>query len=150
MSDRTGSVSGHPIGATLAGTLLFVIGLAIAAGTYENAWKERERRQHFLHAEGTVVAVLGTGASARPVVAFTSSSGDHLSFTDRRTGRFALGNRLSVLYPPENPIAAMVDDAGVRWLRTLLAAGIAFVLIGIGGYVAWYARRWHAAHAAES
>ena len=91
MSDRTGSVSGHPIGATLAGTLLFVIGLAIAAGTYENAWKERERRQHFLHAEGTVVAVLGTGASARPVVAFTSSSGDHLSFTDRRTSSLGGG-----------------------------------------------------------
>ena len=42
VSDRTGRVSRHPLGATLAGTLLFVIGLAIAAGTYEN-WLERAR-----------------------------------------------------------------------------------------------------------
>jgi hypothetical protein len=149
VSDRTGRVTGHPLGATLAGTLLFVIGLAIGAGTYENWWKERELRTQLVTAQGTVVAVLGQKDSGRPVVAFVTSSGDHLSFTDRRTGRFAIGNAVRVLYPTANPLAAIVDDTSTRRLRTLAGSAAALLLIFLGAYVAWYARRWQAAQVEE-
>jgi hypothetical protein len=137
---RTDGVGGHPLGATIAGVLLFAIGVAIAAGTYESAWKERERRQQLLKAEGTVVAVVGGTNAGRPVVAFATASGERLSFTDRRSATYALGERVTVLYPPENPIAAIIDDGGGR-AKTMLPTMAGLLVAVFGAYVAWAGRR---------
>ena len=140
MPGRPDGVGGHPLGATIAGVLLFAIGLAIAAGTYESSWKERARRQQLLKAEGKVVAVVGGTNAGRPVVAFATASGERLSFTDRRSAPYALGERVTVLYPPENPIAAIIDEGGVR-AKTLLSPAAGLLLAALGAYVAWSARR---------
>jgi hypothetical protein len=131
----------HHLGASIAGVLLFAMGVAIAAGTYEAYSKDRGARERLLVADGTVVAVIGQGRSVRPVVAFVTSAGEHLSFTGKAPGSFASGNRVQVLYPPQNPVAAIVDDRASIRSRALLTTAVALLSAVLGAYVAWTARR---------
>jgi Protein of unknown function (DUF3592) len=151
VSDGPDGVAGHPLGATLAGVLLFTIGLAIAAGTFENEWQEHQRRRGFIQTEGTVVAQIrqqtSSGTQYAPLVAFITASGERISFTapEHDTTTYYLGAKVLVIYAPENPAAATVDSK-TRYVRVALAAGASLLLVGLGAYVAWYARRWESAH----
>ena len=140
MPDRPDGVSRHPLGATIAGVLLFAIGVAIAVGTYETSWQNRERRHQLLKADGTVVAVVGGTNAGRPVVSFATASGERLGFTDRRAGTYSPGERVTVLYPPENPAAAIIDDGGGS-AKTLLPTMAGLLVAVFGAYVAWAGRR---------
>jgi hypothetical protein len=126
--------------AALAGVVLFAVGIAIAAGTYETYWKNREAREQLLSAEGTVVAVLGQGSSVRPVVSFVSNAGDHLSFTGKQPGPYSPGSRVRVLYPAANPDAAIVDDPGSARAKTIFPTLAGLLVAALGAYVAWSAR----------
>ena len=108
----------HPVRATLAGILLFVIGLAIAGGAYMNYSRERERLEAWLRADGEVVQVLhlSNGAS-RPVIAFTAG-GDRYRFTASgrlAEHRYGIGDRVAVRYPIGDPSAAVIDSPALRW-----------------------------------
>ena len=140
MPDRPDRVGRHPLGATIAGVLLFAIGVVIAAGTYERSSQNRERRHQLLTAEGTVVAVVGGTNAGRPVVSFATASGERLGFTDRRSGTYAPGERVTVLYPPENPTAAIIDDVG-EGAKTMLPTMAGLLVAVFGAYVAWAGRR---------
>lgn len=136
----------YPVRATLAGVLLFVIGMAIAGGTLLSERGDRERRQAWLTAAGTVVDVLPgpAGGSPRPVVSFTTPEGERIRFTPMgRTGWRSpeVGDAIPVIYPVGLPGEARIDPRAVRRLRTGIAAGAALVLMALGGYVAYYARR---------
>ena len=131
MPDRPDGVGRHPLGATIAGVLLFAVGVAMAASTYETSWQNRERGHRLLTAEGTVVAVVGGTNAGRPVVSFATASGERLGFTDRRSGTYAPGQRVTVRYPPENPTAAIIDDGGVG-AKTMLPT-MAKLLVAVFG-----------------
>ena len=99
--------------ATLAGILLFVIGLAIAGGAFQNYRRERERLEGWDRAEGRVAQILHlSGGASRPVVSFTASNGDHIRFTavGALTGRaYQVGDSVIVLYPRDDPSAARLE-----------------------------------------
>ena len=140
----------YPLRATIAGVLLFVIGLAIAGSTLISERRDRERRQAWISAAGTVVDVLPGPAdgSPRPVVSFETPEGERVRFTPMTRGRWPtldVGDSVSVIYPFGMPNEARIDPRGLRWARTGIALGAALVLIGLGGYVAWYAQRRAAA-----
>jgi uncharacterized protein DUF3592 len=136
----------YPVRATLAGLLLFVIGLAIGGSTLISERRDRERRQAWLAATGTVVDVLPGPAdgSPRPVVSFTTPEGERVRFTPTGRsgwGRPAVGAAVPVIYPPGLPDQARIDPRGIRRLRLGIAAGASLLLTVLGGYVAWYAGR---------
>jgi hypothetical protein len=135
----------YPIRATLAGVLLFVIGLAIAGGTVISVRRDRERRDAWIAAAGTVVDVLPgpPGGSSRPVVTFSTAEGERIRFTPtgwtgwRTPGT---GETVPVIYPVGLPEQARIDPRALRWTRTGIAAGAALLLMALGGYIAWHAR----------
>src|SRR3954471_21810272 len=113
----------YPVRATLAGVLLFVIGLAIAGGTVMSERRDRERREAWVKADGTVVDVLpgAPGGAPRPVVSFTTAEGERIRFTPiGRTGwrTPAAGAAVHVIYPIGLPEQARIDPRGIRWART--------------------------------
>ena len=112
----------------------------MAASTYETSWQNRERGHRLLTAEGTVVAVVGGTNAGRPVVSFATASGERLGFTDRRSGTYAPGQRVTVRYAPENPTAAIIDDGGVG-AKTMLPTMAGLLVAVFGAYVAWAGRR---------
>jgi hypothetical protein len=138
-----------PLRAVFAGTLLFVIGLAIAGGLYQVNEQERDRFRGWIHADGTVVELLKRrspdGDLQVPLVAFTTASGERVSFTVGVAGKespYYVTASVPVIYPPDHPQDALIDTRGRRWTRNALAGGGALILIALGGYVAWYASRW--------
>jgi hypothetical protein len=136
----------YPVRATLAGVLLFVIGLGIAGSTVISERRDRERRLAWVKAAGTVVDMLPGPAdgSPRPVVSFETPEGDRVRFTPKGPsgwGAPAIGDAVPVIYPFGLPGEARIDPRAVRWTRTGIAIGAALLLMLLGGYVAWYAGR---------
>ena len=135
-----------PLKAAIAGVLLFAIGLAIAGSTILTERRDREGREAWVHVYGTVVEMLPGPADGapRPVVSFDTPEGERIRFTPvgRSTWRAPkVGDALPVIYPIGLPTHARIDPRSLRWTRTGIAIGAALVLMVIGGYVAWYARR---------
>ena|SRR5258708_1647373 len=141
-------MAAHPLKAASAGVLLFAIGLAVAAGTYQVNVQEQERLAGWQHANGTIVELLKRrspeGDVTVPLIAFTTASGERVSFTgtsDARDSPSYVSAQVRVIYPPDHPQDAVVDARAHRWTRNALAAGAALALVTLGGYVAWYASR---------
>ena len=139
----------YPLRAASAGILLFVIGLAIAGGVYQVNEQEQERVRGWLRADGTIVELLkrrsADGDVPIPLIAFTTASGERVSFTVTGGGKestYYVTASVPVVYPPGHPQDAQIDPRARRWTRNALAGGAALILIGLGGYVAWYASRW--------
>jgi hypothetical protein len=153
VSDRPDGVGGHPLAATVAGLVLFVAGLLIGIGAIEADRTERERRVGTLQAEGIVIAQIkqssANSATFAPLVAFTTSSGERVTFTARDVdGTSAgMGSTLPVLYHAGNPADARIDRTVRHRVATAIAGAASVLLIALGAYVAWYARRWQAARA---
>jgi len=140
-------VSEHPVTAASAGVFLFIVGIAIGVGALEVSRRESERLQGWQRAEGTVVEMLRGSPSdprLRPLIAFSTSSGERVSFTPKADARSpALFERdtVTVLYRPDDPTTAVIDRPGARWTRNIVAAAASLALMTLGAYVAWYARR---------
>ncbi len=145
-------MSEHPVRATLAGLLLFVIGLAIGGGAFESFQRERERLGGWQRTDGEVVQLItGTAGAAHPVIGFTAAGGDRIRFTAMGSlgkREYQLGDRVPVLYPLTDPSGARIDQPLLRWARSAYAGTGALVLMFMGAYVAWYARRRDAERAA--
>jgi hypothetical protein len=76
-----------------------------------------------------------------------------VSFTARvanESQQHAVGETIPVVYPPQFPQAAEIDNARHRVVRNILAAIGALLLIAIGGTVAWQASRLHRRRIASS
>src|SRR5688572_12692539 len=136
----------HPIGAAVAGVLLFSVGLAIGGSSLEVNRRERAQLQGWNRADGTVVALLSGAGGTRPQVAFIAATGERVSFTLRESSarQYVVGEVVPILYRPEQPEDARSDPRAARRVRNALVAGASLILMGLGGYVAWYARRWDA------
>lgn len=146
----------HPLGATFAGLLLFIIGLGIAGGVYQIDAKERQLRRGWLRAEGTVVDVLKRqtleGPVFAPLIVFQTASGARVSFSARvskDSDPHAIGEKIPVRYPPLDPEHAVIDNARQRLIRNIVAGAGALMLLFVGGTVAWQASRLQRARLAS-
>ena len=135
----------YPVRATLAGVLLFVIGVAIGGGAYENYRREQENLLAWVRVDGEVVQMETTAeGTSRPVISFKTNSGDliRLRPTARETTTsYKVGDRVPLLYPVADPGAARIDRPAIRWARSIYAAIGSVILMALGAYIAWYARQ---------
>ena len=141
-------MAAYPLRAGFAGILLFVIGLAMAGGVFQVNRQEQEQLLGWQRADGTVVERLTRrspdGDRQIPLIAFTTPAGERISFTAKPSSGvpYYVNDPVKVLYHPTHPQDAVIDMSTRRWTRNALAGGVALLLLGIGGYVAWYASRW--------
>ncbi len=141
-------MAAYPMRAALGGILLFVIGLAMAGGVYQVNRQEQEQLLGWQRADGTVVELLTRrspdGERQIPLIAFTTPAGERISFTAKPSTRapYYVNDSVKVQYHPAHPQDAVIDTSARRWSRNALAGGTAVLLLGLGGYVAWYASRW--------
>jgi hypothetical protein len=139
-------VSGaHPLGAALAGVLLFAIGLALGGGLLFMDREERGRMEGWQRAEARVTEIvpIPPGNRALQRMSFTTAAGERISFTVSvaRTSAAAIGDRVSVLYLADDPRLAVIDNPARRRIRNGAGGAAALALIALGAYVAVYASR---------
>ena len=139
----------YPLRAAFAGVLLFAIGVAIGVTLVRTYLQDRERLREWTRADGTVIELLerrsAEGEVTVPLIAFTSASGDRVSFTagtDVKGSGVYINAPMKVLYRAANPQEAIIDPLARRWTRIAVAGTAALILMVLGGYVAWYASRW--------
>jgi hypothetical protein len=137
-----------PLTAAVGGVLLFAVGLAIAAGLLVVNRRESQAIEGWRRADGTVIDVLKRRSAGRevatPLIAFTTATGERINFTADVTGpasEYGPRAHVPVIYDPAFPQSARVDTRS-RLTRNALGTGAALILLGLGGYVAWYASRW--------
>lgn len=148
-TEPSGPRRAYPLRAAFAGVLLFAVGVAIGVSLLRTHLQDRERLREWSRADGTVIELLTRrsveGEVTVPLIAFTSAAGDRVSFTagtDVKGSGVYINAPMKVLYRPENPQEAVIDPAGRRRLRNVLAGAAALLLMALGGHVAWYASRW--------
>jgi len=134
----------HPLTAAYAGLLLLILGIGLGVYVWELNRREADQIAGWEHTSGSVMTVFGSGSSTRAMIAFKTPSGDRINFTARPAMFYRLksGDAVPVIFPPFNPTHAAVDPARARLWRNIVAGIASVVLIGLGGYVAWYARRY--------
>lgn len=132
----------HPLTAAYAGVLLLILGIGIGVYVWELNRREADQITGWERASGSVVTVFGSGSSTRAMVSFKTPTGDRISFTARPAMFYRLkaGDVVSVIYPPFNPTHAAIDPSRARRRRNIVGGVAPAVLIGLGAYVAWYAR----------
>ena len=135
----------YPVRATLAGVLLFVIGVAIGGGAYENYRREQDNLLAWVRVDGEVVQLETTAEGrSRPVISFKTNSGDLIRFRPAardNTASYKVGDRVPLLYPAVDPAAARIDRPALRWARSIYAGVGSVILMALGAYVTWYARQ---------
>jgi len=139
----------YPLRAAFGGILLFVLGLGIAGGVYQINREEQAQLQGWQRADGTVIELLTRrspdGDRQVPVIAFTTPAGERISFTmnpPKGAAPYYINAPVEVIYHPDHPQDALIDGRARRWTRNALGGAAALVLLGLGGYVTWYASRW--------
>ena len=134
----------NPLRATLAGVLLFAIGIAIGGGAIVNYQRERGALEGWQRVEGTVVELVQfSDGKVRPRVAFTVND-EIFRFTPRgplADRSYSAGDRVLVVYPFGSPQSAQLESTAIRWARTAYAGAGGLPLMVLGAFVAWQARR---------
>ena len=134
----------NPLRATLAGVLLFAIGIAIGGGAFVNYQRERGALEGWQRVEAKVVELVPfSDGKVRPRVAF-SVNDEIFRFTPRgpladRT--YSVGDGVLVVYPFGQPQAAQLESTAIRWARTAYAGAGGLLLMVLGAFIAWHARR---------
>ena len=137
---------GYPLRAAIAGTLLFAIGIALGGGLLYMNEQEEARLEGWERAEGVVTDVTAAASGDRVMqrTAFATAAGERISITIATPKRSAaaVNDRVTVLYPPEEPQRAVVENPARRRMRNAFGGAAALMLMILGAYVAWYASRW--------
>lgn len=110
------------------GSIFAITGIIVAVNT-------RSFVVTSVKAPGTVTSFIRSSKVHYPVVKFTPSSGDPITFESNSGSNppaFKQGQQVEVLYNPQQPSSAMINSWGELWLLPIIftAMGSLFLLIG--------------------
>lgn len=123
----------------LAGLGTAIVGAAILLGAFFSYRRDVAREAALVPAQGTVVdqRERSHGSDRRVVltIRFTTASGDAVrferSYSARETPRPARGDTVTVLYDPQRPGKAEIQDTGRLGLALFAALGGGLFLFGV-------------------
>jgi hypothetical protein len=104
-----------------------IITISVALLDVRSTWTFVERAQR---AQG-VVTGLYAGA-AHPKVGFTTPAGDQITIAGTGFTRHRTGDQVTVLYLPDAPEHAKLDEPGVLWFSACMTSVLGLVLFLAG------------------
>lgn len=118
--------------------LILGIGALIVAGGAALGWGSLRHVLYGERADGEVVEIRRQGSMYAPVVRFRLPGGDTHEVTDLATGApdFAVGDRVTVLYTPQDPTDFHIDTFERLWLSAIIVTGFGGFWLTFG-LVAW-------------
>lgn len=133
------------------GGIFAAVGLVFVGGGGWIYLADRELAANGVHAQGTVIDVVGSRDSDgdhtyRPVVEFLDEGGTRHEFTGKvgsNPPAHSTGESVDVIYSPWSPADAMIDSFVDRLLLPLAFGGFGAVFAAVGGGMlfAWFRRR---------
>lgn len=117
----------------VAAVLLFV-GMVFAGAGAAVSWRSLQLLQRSNTADGMVVRMLSDGGSSKPVVMYTVDGKQYelIGTIGTTPPAFKVGEKVKVLYRPNDPSYAVIDAFVERWLFPLIFGGIGLVIGSIG------------------
>lgn len=118
--------------------LILGIGGLIVLGGLALGWGSLRHVLYGERADGEVVEIRREGSMYAPVVRFRLPGGDTQEVTDLATGApdFAVGDRVTVLYTPQDPSDFHIDTFERLWLSAIIVTGFGCFWL-MFGLVAW-------------
>lgn len=106
-------------------------------------WSDRELANSGTHTQGTVVDLQSSRNSDgdmtyKPVVEFSDRNGTRFQFVERIASSppsFSRGEKVDLIYDPEDPENAMIDSFTTRYLFPLVFGGFGLLAALIGGWL---------------
>jgi hypothetical protein len=120
---------------SLVAWVFLLLGLGLLGGGGVAASKVKAFADRALSAEGTVIELRGS-ETYRPVVEFTAASGQRRTFAHGVSSSppaFDVGERVTVLYDPEDPRDARIAGTFSLWFLPIVLGGMGAVFALIGG-----------------
>jgi hypothetical protein len=137
----------------LVGGIFFAIGLAMLIGTAYLFYSQNDFIATAKTAQGEVIDMIRresrddgtTSYTYAAVVRFSDDGGVSQEFVNRHSSNppgYSKGEQVQVLYAPDNPGDAIIDDFWGRWgiVAILGFTGSIFSLVG-GGLLFWFIRK---------
>lgn len=128
----------------IVGSIFFPVGLGLLGG---GAWVARhavDLRARAVRADGEVVGMLASrdddGTMWAPRVRFRLPNGQSVDFVSSvrtKPPAYAAGDKVVVLYEPERPSEARIDDWMSWWFAPTLLGGLGTVFTILGGAFLW-------------
>ncbi|MBS0486429.1 MAG: DUF3592 domain-containing protein [Proteobacteria bacterium] len=122
--------------------LFFVVGLGLLTGAGFLWLHKANFAAHAVHGDGVVVDLHyrsgsnGDSGTYVPEVEFTASNGSvvHITgSTGSNPAAYTRGEKVNLLYAPENPEGAHIDSFSENWLGVLILGGMGLIFGLIGG-----------------
>jgi hypothetical protein len=108
-----------------------LVGVLIIFGVLAWSLKTYQFINNSLSAQGTVVA-LNAGGS-HPQIKFTTTEGKEIEYSQNGLiFGYQIGDQVTVLYNPQNPLEASVNTPGALWGFNLLGFILGVCFTGIG------------------
>jgi Protein of unknown function (DUF3592) len=118
--------------------LILGIGGLILAGGLALGWGSLRHVLYAEHADGEVIEIRRDGDMYAPVLRFRRANGETQEVKDLGTGApdFAVGDRVTVLYMPDDPEDFRIDTFERLWFSSIFVTGFACFWL-LFGAVAW-------------
>ncbi len=143
----------------IIGGIFFVAGLAMLAGSSFSYASQKDFIASAKHAEGEVIDLLrkvsrdddGDSITYSAVVRFTDDKAISHEFVNRVSSNppgYSKGQDVDLLYAPDNPTDAIIDDFWGRWTMVAILTGMGSIFSLVGGTLffsqirADWIRRW--------
>ncbi len=121
----------------LIGGIFFVAGLAMLAGSSFSYVSQKDFIASAKHAEGEVIDLLrkvsrdddGDSTTYSAVVRFTDDKAISHEFVNRVSSNppgYSKGQDVDLLYAPDNPTDAIIDDFWGRWAMVAMSVRMSF------------------------
>jgi len=137
--------------------IFILLGLGMLGGGFYAYWQEKQFDKIAVSTSGTVIDFAQRRGYVRnnqdsrsraviyyhPVVQFTDQQGKSQEFNTSEgstSPKYRRGDKVTVLYEPDNPEFAVIDDWG-RYLITMILGGIGVVFTLFGILFWWLAKK---------
>ncbi len=149
MKSNNSSFSGSSHGPgtnILVGTIFILVGCGMLVGAYFSFTKTDVFLDSAVRAQGEIVSVVKKELSARPnrskmivfspFVSYVPAGGVAVTFeniiSSTDSNDYIIGQTVNVLYNPENPEEARIDNARSRWYQSGGLGGVGLFVLVIG------------------
>jgi hypothetical protein len=117
----------------IVGIIFAALGLGMLIGTFFWYRNTRSFLAEATRTEGTVIDLVGS--HYRPIVHFTDRHGQEIEFTSSTGSNppaYSIGQKVEVLYRPNEPQTAAIDSFFSLWGVSVILGGLGGVFFAIG------------------